>query len=140
MGFAACSMPSAAMAVLLVIAPASAHPSEGQVQAEKIISALKGKVCTTKGGATFTFRNDGHYAYDGMWTDSGHYSVRDGAVTILLDSGLEKEFAVSRRDGVLYLEQTAVRCALRGEAWGGVGGREPAGAAKTQLPARLRLE
>jgi hypothetical protein len=75
-----------------------------------------------------------------MWTDSGHYSVRDGAVTVLLDSGLEKEFAVSRRDGVLYLEQTAVRCALRREAWGGVGAREPAGAAKTPLPARLRLE
>jgi hypothetical protein len=33
-----------------------------------------GRICTTEGGATFTFTSDGHYAYDGMWTDTGHYS------------------------------------------------------------------
>ena len=47
-----------------------------------------------------------------MWTDNGHYSARAGAVTILLDSGLERDFAISRRNGVIYMEQTAVRCAL----------------------------
>ncbi len=86
--------------------PAEAHSPEDWVRAAEIA----GTVCTTKGGATFTFLKDGHYAYDGMWTDTGHYSVRKGSVTILLDSGLERDFAVSRRDGVLYIEQTAVRC------------------------------
>ena len=67
-------------------------------------------------GATFTFSHNGHYAYDGMWTDHGHYSARLGAVTVLLDSGLERDFVDSKRNGVLYLEQTAVRCVLAGKA------------------------
>jgi hypothetical protein len=91
---------------LSFLGPALAY--EVAVPPDEII----GRICTTKGGATFTFTSDGHYAYDGMWTDTGHYSARAGAVTILLDSGLERDFAISRRNGVLYMERTAVRCAL----------------------------
>jgi hypothetical protein len=82
-----------------------------RVPAEEIV----GKVCMTRGGATFTFSRDGHYAYDGMWTDQGHYSARLGAITVLLDSGLERDILVSKRDGSLYLEKTAVRCVSAGE-------------------------
>jgi hypothetical protein len=124
MRYASRSIPSAALSVTLVflVGPSFAHSIIDGIRAAEIAGALKGKVCTTKGGATFTFTRDGHYAYDGMWTDSGHYSVHDGAVTVLLGSGLERDFAVSRRDGILYLEQTAIRCASPGEAWPRVGG------------------
>jgi hypothetical protein len=100
---------------LASIGAVRAHSPDGLVPAASVAAALKGKICTTQGGATFTFTKDGHYAYDGMWTDSGHYSVHDGAVTILLDSGLGRDFAISRRDGVLYMERTAVRCTAPGE-------------------------
>jgi hypothetical protein len=95
---------------LSFIGSVQAQSPNNLVPAADVAAALKGKVCTTKSGATFTFTKDGHYTYDGMWTDTGHYSVHDSAVTILLDSGLEKDFVISRRDGVLYMEQTAVRC------------------------------
>lgn len=93
----------ATMAAMLSVTIASAHPefSAGS-SADEISRALKGKVCTSRVGATFAFKNDGDYFYDGLWTDHGHYSVHDGAVTILLESGLEREFAISRRGGVLY--------------------------------------
>jgi hypothetical protein len=91
---------------LSVVGPALAYSSEDRGRVDEIV----GRICTTKGGATFTFTQDGHYAYDGMWTDTGHYSAREGAVTILLKSGLERDFEVTKRDGVLYLEQTPVRC------------------------------
>jgi len=99
-----------------VVGAAVAHAPGGRTKPAGVEGTLVGKVCTTAGGATFTFARDGHYAYDGMWTDTGHYTLHEGAVTILLDSGLERDFAVSRRDGVLYLEQTAVRCAPAGAA------------------------
>ncbi len=88
-----------------------AQPTSDAIRANEITHALKGKTCTTRGGATFSFGKDGHYAYDGMWTDHGHYSVHDGAVRVLLDSGLERDFVISRRGGVLYMEETAVSCA-----------------------------
>ena len=97
------------------IGPVPAEAPDDLVPAADVAAALRGKVCATKGGATFTFTKDGHYAYDGMWTDSGHYSVHDGVVTILLDSGLGRDFTISRHDGVLYMEQTAIRCTA-GEA------------------------
>lgn len=99
------------VALTLAIPPVAARPEGDAMRASDVARALKGKVCTTRGGATFAFGKDGHYAYDGMWTDHGHYSVHNGAVTVLLDSGLERDFAISRRDGVLYLEETAVSCA-----------------------------
>jgi hypothetical protein len=100
-----------AVVVLTNAAPAQVTPEGAPIRADEITRALKGKVCTSRVGATFAFAKDGHYSYDGLWTDHGHYSIHDGAVTILLDSGLEKDFAISRRGGVLHMEETAVSCA-----------------------------
>lgn len=101
-----------AAAVMLggISAPARTQPADAPMRAPEIAHALKGKVCTSRIGSTFAFERDGHYAYDGLWTDHGHYRVDDGAITILLDSGLEKHFAISRRNGILFLENTAVSC------------------------------
>src|SRR5215207_9261769 len=44
------------------------------VASVEIVRILKGKICTTEGGAKFTFTSDGHYAYAGLGrTHSGHY-------------------------------------------------------------------
>jgi hypothetical protein len=102
---------AAAMILVGIGTPVQGHPAEGLMRAPEIIHVLAGKVCTSRVGATFGFGRDGHYTYDGLWRDHGHYSVHDGGVTILLDSGLEKDFLVSRRGGVLYMEETAVACA-----------------------------
>jgi hypothetical protein len=101
-----------AMMLIPTAAPAQAAPDGGPLRADEITRALRGKTCTSRVGATFAFTKDGHYAYDGLWTDHGHYSVQSGAVTILLDSGLEKAFAISRRGGILYMEETAVSCGV----------------------------
>jgi hypothetical protein len=104
-------MSMAAVAVVANTALAQVKPVDDPIRADEITRALKGKVCTSRVGATFAFAKDGHYSYDGLWTDHGHYSIHDGAVTILLDSGLERDFVISRRGGVLYMEETAVSCA-----------------------------
>jgi len=96
--------------VVVAIAQALAQSASVSISADEITRAVVGKVCTTKAGATFTFSRDGHYAYNGLWENGGHYRVHDDAVTILLDSGLEREFAVSRKEDVLYLEETALSC------------------------------
>ena len=80
------------------------------IGADEITRAVVGKTCTTKAGAKFTFTEDGHYAYDGLWTNQGHYTVNDGSLTVLLDSGLEREFAVSRQENIFYMEETALSC------------------------------
>jgi len=81
------------------------------VASVEIVRILKGKICTTEGGAKFTFTSDGHYAYAGLGrTHSGHYWLGHGAATVRLDNGLERDFKISRRSGMLYMEQTAVRC------------------------------
>jgi hypothetical protein len=103
-------MGMAAAAVVASTALAQVEPAGAPVRANEITRALKGKVCTSRVGATFAFGKDGHYSYDGLWTDHGHYSIHDGAVTILLDSGLERDFAISKRDGILFMEETAVSC------------------------------
>lgn len=77
---------------------------------KEINQVFKGKTCTTKGGATFTFSDDGRYAYSGLWQNGGRYSIEDGAISVALESGLERSFAISRRRGVLYMEQTAIAC------------------------------
>ena len=106
-------------AVVVTIAQAqaptqSANVSAGAggvaISAGEITRAVVGKTCTTKAGAKFTFTDDGHYAYDGLWTNQGHYAVNDGAVTVLFDSGLEREFAISRKENVFYMEETALSC------------------------------
>lgn len=80
------------------------------ISADEITQAVVGKTCTTKAGAKFMFTDDGHYAYSGLWTNHGHYSVNDNSITVLLDSGLEREFAISRKDNVFYIEETVLSC------------------------------
>jgi hypothetical protein len=97
-------------AVVVAIAQALAQSGSVSISADEITRAFVGKVCTTKAGAKFTFSRDGHYAYSGLWQNGGHYRVHDHAVIVLLDSGLEREFAVSRNGNIYYLEETAVSC------------------------------
>lgn len=94
----------------IALAPAAVHPARASFSADKVTRAIRGKTCTTKAGATFTFGQNGEYNYDGLWTDHGRYWVNNAAVTVLLDNGLERSFAISRKGGVLYMEQTALFC------------------------------
>jgi hypothetical protein len=71
---------------------------------------MRGKICTSKAGAKFEFSRSGHYHYNGLWSSAGHYKIHNGFITVLLDSGLERDFAVASRDGQLYFEDTAVSC------------------------------
>ena len=80
------------------------------ISADEITRAFVGKTCVTRTGATFTFTNDGHYGYDGLWTNSGHYSVHDGGITVILDSGLERSFAISKKGEVFFIEETPLSC------------------------------
>lgn len=106
-----------ALALAIVQAQAQTQPANASIgaagialSADEISRTVVGKTCTTKVGAKFTFTDDGHYSYDGLWANQGHYVVGDGAVTILLDSGLEREFAISRKGEVYYIEETALSC------------------------------
>lgn len=105
---------SSSTAIALTVSPAlaqePAHASSVSRAADQVVRSLKGKVCTTKGGAKFTFENDGHYSYTGLWRSQGHYSVEPGAVKVLLDSGLERDFRISMSDGTVFIENTAVIC------------------------------
>jgi hypothetical protein len=88
----------------------AAHPSLPRPTADEIGRHLKGRTCTTNAGAKFAFGQDGSYAYDGLWRHAGSYSIGNGAVTVLLESGLERSFAVARKGNVYYLEDTAISC------------------------------
>jgi hypothetical protein len=96
--------------VLIAIVQAPAQPAAVAVSADEITRAVVGKTCSTKAGAKFTFTNDGHYAYDGLWANQGHYLVNDGSIIVSLDNGLERAFAISRKGEVLYMEGTALSC------------------------------
>ncbi|KPH76148.1 MULTISPECIES: hypothetical protein [Hyphomicrobiales] len=93
---------------------AQAHPSGLRLGAQEITQAVHGKLCTTPGGARFAFGADGHFAYDGLWQTTGSYVVADNSIVVTFDSGLRRAFAMSVRDGVLYMEQTRVSCANGG--------------------------
>lgn len=109
----ACFARSAAVGIATLataMTQAQAHSPGGAMASEEISGALKGMVCTSHAGARFTFTGDGHYAYDGLWKNGGHYSISRGAVTVSFDSGLERSFSISRRGDILYMENTAVVC------------------------------
>lgn len=99
------------MTLALVTAQALAHPVSAPIKTNELAQAFKGKMCTTKTGAKLTFGADGLYAYDGLWTNGGRYSVRADVITVMLDNGLERDFTISRKGDVLYMEQTALSCA-----------------------------
>jgi len=87
-----------------------AHPSGMRPSPEEIAQAVRGKLCTTHAGARFAFGVDGSFAYDGLWQSSGSYIVTQNSVVVTFDSGLRRSFAISKRDGSLYMEQTRVTC------------------------------
>ncbi|HWE16713.1 MAG TPA: hypothetical protein VG758_05935 [Hyphomicrobiaceae bacterium] len=103
---------AAALIFPLCILQANAQSGTPPLSADQVSAALVGKTCTSRAGAQFTFTVDGHYAYSGQlgFSHSGHYSVRDGGVSVQLDSGLGRDFGVSRRNDGLYMEQTAIHC------------------------------
>jgi hypothetical protein len=101
---------AATLMLATMITPAVAESTGSVIKAGELARVIRGKICVTRGGAKFKFTNNWHYAYDGLWTSEGHYSIQDGVVTVLLDSGLERGFSISLKDGVLYMEQTAISC------------------------------
>lgn len=92
---------------------AHTHPAALSLSAREITSAISGKVCTTVGGAKFVFGSNGRFDYDGLWQSHGSYIVGSNAVVVTFDSGLRRAFAISIRDGALYMEQTRVSCAAK---------------------------
>lgn len=84
------------------------------LSAQEIASAISGMICTADGGARFVFGSDDRFAYDGLWQSRGSYTVSSNAVFVTFDSGLRRAFAISIRDGALYMEQTRVSCATGG--------------------------
>lgn len=103
----------AALSAVVLAFPGPNSRADGPAaaaNAEEITQALRGKTCTTRIGATFTFGHDGRYAYDGLWKNGGVYVIGQGAVIVTLDSGLERSFAISRHGDVFYIEETALRC------------------------------
>lgn len=103
------------MSLLLLaqIEPAVAHRANMAPGAKEITSAINGKVCATAGGARFTFDNDGRFSYDGFWQSSGTFTLDDSAVVVTFDSGLQRAFEISKREGGLYMEKTRVVCAAK---------------------------
>lgn len=100
--------------LVALIGVAQAHPAALSLSAQEITSAIRGKICTTDGGARFVFGSDGRFAYDGLWQSSGSYIVAKNAIIVTFDSGLRRAFAISIRDGAFYMEQTGVSCAASG--------------------------
>lgn len=101
------------LAVLILAMPIGRPLANAPVvaaTAEEIARALRGKVCTTRTGATFTFGFFGDYAYDGLWKSGGAYVIGEGIVTVTLDNGLERSFAISWHGNTLYMDGTALRC------------------------------
>ena len=99
--------------LLAQLAPAVAHRANVSLGVKEITSAINGKVCATAGGALFTFENDGRFSYVGLWHSSGSFRLGENAVVVTFDSGLQRAFAISKRDGELYMEQTRVVCTAK---------------------------
>lgn len=99
--------------LLAQLESAAAHRANLALGVKEITSAISGKVCATAGGAHFTFANDGRFSYDGLWQSSGSFTLGDNAIVVTFDSGLQRTFEISRRDGALYMEQTRVVCTAK---------------------------
>lgn len=101
---------ASAVALIFALAQAAAHSPSAAISADEVSRMLGGKTCTTKVGAKFMFGPDGQYAYEGLWKNGGRYAVSAGMVTVTLDNGLERSFAISRKGDTFYMEQTALSC------------------------------
>lgn len=99
--------------LLAQLAPAVAHRANLSLGLREITSAINGKVCATAGGARFIFQTDGRFSYDGLWQSSGSFRLGENAVVVTFDSGLQRSFEISKRDGDLYMEQTRVVCTVK---------------------------
>lgn len=99
-------------ATLLVLTIDAIHGAETSVSpdARTLASMLKGKVCVTPAGASFSFTSDGHYAYSGLWTSHGHYSVQAGTIFVMFDHGLSRHFDFTMNDNILYMNNIALVC------------------------------
>ncbi|KFC62355.1 hypothetical protein FG93_06055 [Bosea sp. LC85] len=104
----------ASLTILASAGPIEAHPGGASLTAAEITFAIKGKICTTKAGAKFSFGVDGTYIYDGLWQSHGSYAVDADSITVTFANGLRRSFAISVRDGIFYLEKTAIFCATEG--------------------------
>lgn len=103
----------AALSAVVLAYPATIARADGPsvaVDAEGITQALRGKMCTSRVGSTFTFDLEGRYTYNGPWKNGGEYVIGEGIVTITFDNGLKRDIAVSRHGDLLYLDETALRC------------------------------
>lgn len=89
---------------------ARAHMAALSLSAREVAGAISGKVCTTGGGARFSFGSDGRFEYHGLWQSRGSYTIGPGAVVVTFDSGLRRTFTFSIREGALHMEQTRVAC------------------------------
>jgi hypothetical protein len=103
-------VPASCALLLISLAFARAHSANPSWGLPQIAGAINGKVCVTPGGARFTFRSDGRFAYDGLWQSGGSFVLDTGGVVVTFDSGLRRAFALSLRDGALYMEQTRLTC------------------------------
>ncbi len=92
--------------------PTRAHPAGTSLSVGEVALAIKGKICTTRTGAKFSFSMDGSYIYDGLWQSNGSYTIDVDTITVTFSSGLRRTFAFSIRDGVYYMEQTALSCGM----------------------------
>lgn len=86
-------------------AQAAEHPD-----ARYLAALLVGKVCITPGGASFSFSRDGHFAYRGLWTSNGHYSIQTGAILVVFEHGLGRHFDFTMKDGVLLMNNIPMLC------------------------------
>lgn len=102
---------SSSLITVVSAGPIDAHPVGASLSAAEITQAIKGKVCTTKAGAKFSFGVDGTINYDGLWQSNGNYAISQDSIIITFASGLRRTFATSVRDGIFYIEQTAISCA-----------------------------
>ncbi|WP_371349142.1 hypothetical protein [Ancylobacter sp. IITR112] len=101
----------AALAFIIPASQAAARSPVSAVSIAEITRTVQGKTCTTKAGAKFYFGAKGQYTYDGLWKNDGHYRIGSGFITVTLHSGLERSFAVTKKSGTFYLEDTALSCA-----------------------------
>lgn len=105
---------SSSLPLIASAEPTLAHSAGASLSAAEIASAFKGKVCSTKGGAKFSFGTDGTYLYDGVWQSNGSYVIGPDYITVTFANGLRRSFAITVRDGTFYMEQTAISCATGG--------------------------
>lgn len=107
---------ASAIALAVPVTQPMAYAPAVAATVEEITRALRGKVCTTEVGGTFTFGADGQYGYSGLWglwTISGRFQIADGVIIVTLDDDFRRWFAILRHGNDLYVDQAALSCGPR---------------------------